>query len=113
MRLHFSCKKHSNEKNDMLVVYAKMKKNWCCLEHIDLLLTTLRFVFFAQTTRLSFLEDFWHAIRIHVHVSCTKISELFFCFYLLFLFFIFIEGGAYELVSKKTIFVRSCLQNSE
>jgi hypothetical protein len=33
-----------------MVVYAKINKIWCCLEHLDLLFTTLRFVFFTQTT---------------------------------------------------------------
>jgi hypothetical protein len=67
---------------------GKNNKIWCCLEHLDLLFTTLRFVFFTLTyvftltTDVSFLEELWHAIRTHVHDHFTNFLD--FLFYLLF-----------------------------
>jgi hypothetical protein len=50
---------------------------WCRLEHLDLLLTSLRFIFFAQITIYVFFEDFWLALRTLIHIHCTKKSDFF------------------------------------
>jgi hypothetical protein len=83
------------------MVYEKIYKFWYYLEHIHLLFTTLRFDFFLQRPlHLSFLGDFCHVVRTHVHVPSTIFLD--FLFYLLF-FEIFIKTRACELRSKKTM----------
>jgi hypothetical protein len=54
----FNFRENFGEENGMFVVYAKIKKKWCCLEHIDLLFKTLRFVFFAETITCVFSHRF-------------------------------------------------------
>jgi hypothetical protein len=60
---------------------CKNNKNWCYLLHLDLLFTTLRFVFFAQTTTCTFFGDFCMLLE-HMFMSILQ-KESDFCFYLL------------------------------
>jgi hypothetical protein len=75
MRMRFNFRKHFGEENGMFVVYTKIK------EHIDLLFITVRFVFLHRPLHLSFLGDFWHAIRAHVHITFTKNQIFYFICY--------------------------------
>jgi hypothetical protein len=69
------------------------------LELSDLLFGSTRFIFLHNPVRVSFLEDFLHAIRTHDHVSFTKFSDF---FILLAIFSKNIIGAKiYELGSKK------------
>jgi hypothetical protein len=60
-----------------LVVYAKSNKIWWCLEHVDLLFTTLRFILFSPYHYMyRFSENFGILLEHMFYVHSTEVLDI-------------------------------------